>query len=169
VRKEVIQYQLANATTDAEKTYIEDMARLNGFDPDTGERLKYPKGDKELPNYFELDRYKWKELDNDSSLELFAGFNHWRDELPEKYADWEKDRLIDKFIMSKDPRSERPDGKTWNQTAVQDLKNYGKDTQETAAYRMYKSVMAPELLWFDDEQHWNTILKEHTDAGRKVE
>jgi len=159
VRKEVIQYQLANATTDAEKTYIEDMARLNGFDPKTGKALTWSGSKNKMPSYFEMERYASTEMKNDETKEFIEGFTNWKQDLTGPLADLEKSKLIDIYIDEK--AQTRPSGKAWTPAAVADAKKYGLKSAWTPEFKAYKDEMEAELMWFDNNQHWDSIEAAH--------
>lgn len=161
VRKEVIAYQLGNASTDAEKLYIEDIARLNGFDPKTGKALTWGMEDKPMPNYFDMERYSSYAMKNDETKEFLAAFENWRQGLSGKKADIEKDDLIKIYISDEEDAATRPSGKNWTPAAIADAQNYGKPSKETAQFKAYRKEMEAELMWFNDKQHWNHIRDAH--------
>lgn len=163
VRKEIIRYQLANATTDAEEMYIEDIARLNGFSPKTGRRLTWGEDNKPMPNYFEMERYVSREMKNDETKEFMAGFKNWKQGLPKRKQDLDKGALIRAYIADDPGAATRPSGKPWTAAAIQDAINYDKPSKETPEFKAYREEMQAELMWFNDEQHWNHIRRAHED------
>jgi len=161
VRKEVLAYQIAKADTEADKLWARDMARLSGFDPDTGKRLTYPGTDTTLPNYFEMDRKLWREVPNDESREFHAEFDHWKEGLSDKVKELSTDKLIDLYIETEPEASTRLNGKPWTPVALADVKNYVKTSKEDPIFSEYKEIMRPELLWFKPKTHWDTIKDAH--------
>jgi len=167
VRKAIIAYQLEKADTEADRLWIKSMARLNGIDPETGNPLTTPSGKKNLPNYFNMERYRYKEINNEDAQDVLARFEQWRNSLPERYVESEKrEDLLRQFILEKDELSYRPDSKPWTPTAINDVMTYGRDSAETAEYTAYRKTMRPELLWFEDDSSWERILEAHEKAGR---
>ena len=167
VRKEVLDYQLARAETEADKLFIKSMARLQGIDPSTGAPLTTKSGKRTMPNYFTMDRYEWNELNNEDARDVLARFVQWRDSLPEVVVeDMKREDLIKMFIEKVPDQAYRPDSKPWTPAAIRDVITYGRDTAETPEFTAYKEQMRPELLWFSPDKTWKTIKEANEKAGR---
>ena len=166
VRKEILEYQQLKAPTEADKVYARSMARLNGFDPDTGEQLTFPNG-KPYPNIFEMDRYLWTEVPNNEARDFFEGFNSWKiDQVRDDpdFADLKKDAQIRLYTRASDGQNVRNNGEKWTTAAIQDLVNYNNPSKENPKYTSHKDRMASDWIWFNDNAKWSNIEKAQ---GRK--
>jgi len=163
VRKEVVAFQLANATTESEKMYIRDMAKLNGFNPDTGERLTWGKSNKPMPSYFDMEKYESLVMKNDEAKVFRDAYDAWELLQPASIRELDTPDKIEIYIDRE--YQERPSGQPWNAASIEDAKNYGLKSAWTDEFEAYKEVMAPELLWLSQNQRWASIKKAH--EGRK--
>jgi hypothetical protein len=157
VRKQLLAYQIGKAPTKADKEWAKSMARLNGFDPETGERLTYPGTDKPLPNYFEMDRYVWREVPNDESKEFHALFDRWKLKQSARVRELGTDKLIELYIQTDPEAATRVNGKAWTPAAIKDVQYYDKPSKEDPIFSEYKQIMLPDLLWFKPDQYWDNI------------
>ncbi len=172
VRKYIIDFQTAGKVSPAEKLYAEDMARLNGFDPSSGKPLTFPDAtgaiDRDMrelvgqpvPPYFDMNRWEWSVIDNDASKEYLDRFEQWKQGLAPRLQQTDRADLIALFMKSPEGNT-APDGQPWNAIRRNDIFNYGKDSKETAEYRMWR-YSYPELTeWLDGNNYWSTIQDLH--------
>jgi hypothetical protein len=171
VRKTITKYQLANKTTAAEKLYTEDMARLNGFEPTTGQPLTFPDTKEVIdpdmrnligqpvPNYFDMNRYEWNVIENDDSKEYLDRFEQWKQTLNPRLQKAERAELI-KLYMN-EVETTAPDGQPWNAIRRNDILNYGKESKESAEWKMWKHSYPELVAWTKPGLYWSTIQALH--------
>jgi len=148
------------------------MARLNGFDPDTGKPITFPDSpsipDRDMeklvgqpvPSYFDMNRWEWSVIDNDASKEYLDRFEQWKQRLAPRLQQTDREDLITLFMKSPEGNT-APDGQPWNAIRRNDIFNYNKDSKESAEYRMWKYSYPELVAWTKPANYWSTIQDLH--------
>lgn len=152
-------YRLTGVTdSEAEKAYHDDLIRLSGFDPETGEQLLDASG-KPLPSYWDLrdQRYALQKLTADDIYQLDKEFEDWSQQPGRRKLPDDREAKL-AFLRTQ---------KGWTMAdhpaEVTDyVYSWGSKEAERPAYKQYVNDHDAWLVWFnpaDENDTWETVQK----------